>query len=150
MPCVTPSQPDAIPPGESLGIADALRHTHGGSLFPDGRAMPEGEKADVAALLARTGYAPADCLRHRAGDAHFLRAQAAGEAAEVRMLARQAGRGGEGGKPASRRRRSDAAARTPSAGDRRVLSVVNVLEVPELVDLTERYLAWQASQQHRV
>lgn len=35
MPCVTPSNPDAIPPGEALGVHDILSKT-GSSLFSDG------------------------------------------------------------------------------------------------------------------
>ncbi|KAJ2670978.1 DNA-directed DNA polymerase gamma mip1 [Coemansia sp. RSA 1085] len=38
--CVTPTNPDPIPPGQSFTIADTLKHTRGGSLEPDGEAHP--------------------------------------------------------------------------------------------------------------
>ncbi|KPV75547.1 uncharacterized protein RHOBADRAFT_5472, partial [Rhodotorula graminis WP1] len=39
MTCLTPSNPDSIPFGESLDINDSLARTSGGSLFADGRPM---------------------------------------------------------------------------------------------------------------
>ncbi|KAK4053252.1 DNA-directed DNA polymerase gamma mip1 [Microbotryomycetes sp. JL221] len=41
MTCQTPSNPDAIPFGESVDIKDTLDKTRGGSLFADGRPMSE-------------------------------------------------------------------------------------------------------------
>ncbi|OCH84282.1 gamma DNA-directed DNA polymerase, partial [Obba rivulosa] len=60
MPCVTPSQPHPIPPGESLDIAAVLRKTHGGSLWPDGAPMSERDGLDCGGDLA--GYREPDCL----------------------------------------------------------------------------------------
>ncbi|KDE08357.1 hypothetical protein MVLG_01397 [Microbotryum lychnidis-dioicae p1A1 Lamole] len=45
MTCVTPSNPDAIPFGESLDISATLSSTHGGSLYADGRPMTQEEEA---------------------------------------------------------------------------------------------------------
>ncbi|KAH9168136.1 DNA polymerase family A-domain-containing protein [Lactarius sanguifluus] len=74
MPCVTPSQPEPIPPGESLGIEQILALTRGGSLWADGRAMDEEPAARTWDPLR--GYEPPDCMRHRADNASWLRAQA--------------------------------------------------------------------------
>ncbi|SCV74300.1 BQ2448_6732 [Microbotryum intermedium] len=45
MTCVTPSNPDAIPFGESLDISTSLSTTNGGSLYADGRPMTKEEEA---------------------------------------------------------------------------------------------------------
>jgi len=84
LPCVTPSQPDPIAPGESLNIAQVLEKTYGGSLWRDGRPMELESRGTSDAPL---GYAPSDCLAHRASSAEFLRAQATTEFGEVRRLA---------------------------------------------------------------
>ncbi|KAJ3773220.1 gamma DNA-directed DNA polymerase [Lentinula raphanica] len=88
MTCVTPSQPIAIPPGESLGITDVLERTNGGSLWADGKPMESGRSEPV---LEGTldGYLQADCLMHRADNAAFLRAQATTDLNEVKHLAKQ-------------------------------------------------------------
>ena len=109
MPCVTPSQTEPIPPGESLGIDQLLALTSGGSLWADGRAMAEEEE-----LLAEkawdplTGYEPPDCMRHRADSAAWLRAQATNSFAEVKYLAQEASGmrfEGDVGRARGRRRR---------------------------------------------
>ncbi|KAF5385731.1 hypothetical protein D9757_005495 [Collybiopsis confluens] len=87
MPCVTPSQPIPIPPGESLGIQDILERTNGGSLWSDRRPMEQlGSTAWEGNL---DGYVEVDCLVHRADNAAFLRAQATSELSEVKHLANQ-------------------------------------------------------------
>ncbi|KAG9308217.1 DNA polymerase family A-domain-containing protein [Chiua virens] len=86
MTCETPSHPWAIPPGESLDIAQTLAWT-GGSLWRDGRPMEES-----GIVEGSEGYQRPDCLVHRAKSAAFLRAQATDDVAEVRHLAKQ-GRG---------------------------------------------------------
>ena len=84
LPCVTPSQPDPIAPGESLNIIQILEKTNGGSLWSDGRPMqPEVARLDTLAV----GYTSPDCLVHRASSAEFLRAQATSEFGEVKRLA---------------------------------------------------------------
>ena len=90
MPCVTPSQPTPIPPGESLGIEELLVHT-GGTLWADGRPMEEpGEGSDEERRWdPLVGYVRPDCLRHRADSAAWLRAQATNSFAEVKYLAQQ-------------------------------------------------------------
>ncbi|KAF9234751.1 DNA polymerase family A-domain-containing protein [Melanogaster broomeanus] len=89
MPCVTPSHPTPIPPGESMNIVQTLEKTNGGSLWRDGRPM---RTQDHAALAHNdsTGYKRPDCLVHRTQSAAFLRAQATNELAEVKHLAQQA------------------------------------------------------------
>ncbi|KIM69655.1 hypothetical protein SCLCIDRAFT_102640 [Scleroderma citrinum Foug A] len=89
MPCITPSHPTPIPPGESLNIVSILEKTSGGSLWKNGRTMSHDASKNASSGLS--GYQPADCLRHRASSAAFLRAQATGELAEVKYLAQQAG-----------------------------------------------------------
>ncbi|KAI0040878.1 hypothetical protein FA95DRAFT_1566035, partial [Auriscalpium vulgare] len=87
MPCVTPSQPVPIPPGESLDMEQILSKTHGGSLWADQRPTHADEQAQLVGSLE--GYSAPDCLRHRADSAAFLRAQATDEFAEVKHLAQQ-------------------------------------------------------------
>ncbi|KAJ2931197.1 hypothetical protein H1R20_g5903, partial [Candolleomyces eurysporus] len=87
MPCVTPSQPTPIPPGESLDIVEVLEKTHGGSLYKDGRAMPETEAESCVGSL--DGFLNPDCLVHRSPSPAFLRAQATTDFGEVKGLAQQ-------------------------------------------------------------
>ncbi|KAL0960736.1 hypothetical protein HGRIS_005759 [Hohenbuehelia grisea] len=110
MPCVTPSQPTPIPPGESLDIAKALEMTNGGSLRKDGKPM---RATIVPADLASSelaGYTEPDCLTHRAPHAAFLQAQATSDFEEIKHLARmvtkQEFKGGIGGGPKKRRQRT--------------------------------------------
>ncbi|KAI0821816.1 gamma DNA-directed DNA polymerase [Trametes gibbosa] len=86
MPCVTPSQPDPIPPGESLDIAQTLEKTHGGSLWSGGAPMVENDGLDCESSLF--GYSSPDCLAHRAHSASWLRAQATSDLDEIRRLAK--------------------------------------------------------------
>ena len=86
MPCVTPSHPDPIPPGESLDIAQILRKTNNGSLWRDGRAItgvPGGQEGLVGNL---DGYVEPNCLVHRADSAAWLNAQSADNLKEIRFL----------------------------------------------------------------
>ena len=107
LPCVTPSQPIPIPPGESLNITQVLEKTNGGTLWSDGRPMQHSDVIDHVAPL--DGYAAPDCLVHRAHSANFLRAQATSEFGEVKRLAEmdsgQTFEGGIGGFDERRRRR---------------------------------------------
>ncbi|KAF7308725.1 POLAc domain-containing protein [Mycena chlorophos] len=102
MPCVTPSQPSPIPPGESLNIEAILAKTNGGSLHKDGGRMLELDAAPLEGSL--DGYVETDCLVHRAQGAGFLQAQTATDFGEVKHLAqlesgkRFAGGMGEGKK----------------------------------------------------
>lgn len=95
MPCVTPSQPVPLPPGESLGIADVLKRTHGGSLWPDGRPMSARQEAELEGSL--DGYAQPDCLAHRALNAEYLKAQSTTELNQIKQLAQKAGAVGTAG-----------------------------------------------------
>ncbi|KAG8936694.1 DNA-directed DNA polymerase gamma mip1 [Tulasnella sp. 418] len=85
MPCVTPSQPHPIPPGQTLDIYRILDMTDGGALHEGKSPMPsETAKADSG---GHTPYTKPDCLKHRATGANFLRAQATSELSEIQMLA---------------------------------------------------------------
>ncbi|KAI0667216.1 gamma DNA-directed DNA polymerase [Trametes maxima] len=87
MPCVTPSQPHPIPPGESLNIEQVLAKTDGGSLWRGGAPMvAEDDALDCGSSLF--GYSPPDCLAHRAQSAAWLRAQATDDLDEIKTLAR--------------------------------------------------------------
>jgi DNA polymerase gamma 1 len=90
MPCVTPSQPDPIHPGESLDITGILERTNGGSLKADGSAMTADthRREPVGSL---EGYAPPNFLRHRARGPAFLRAQTTTDVNEIRLLAGESG-----------------------------------------------------------
>jgi DNA polymerase gamma 1 len=109
MPCVTPSQPNAIPPGESLNIEAVLQKTNG-SLLKDGTPMPESSNQPFEGTL--DGYNETDCLIHRAKGATFLQAQAASDFGEVKHLAQLesgkrfvGGIGGDGKKKGSKKKR---------------------------------------------
>lgn len=90
MSCVTPSHPKPIPPGESLNIDQVLERT-GSTLWADGRPMEErgDEEEEARSCDQLAGYTPPDCLRHRAKNATWLRAQATNSFAEVKYLAQQ-------------------------------------------------------------
>ncbi|KAF8638686.1 hypothetical protein AX17_002008 [Amanita inopinata Kibby_2008] len=91
MPCVTPSQPDPIPSGESLGIEGALERTNGGSLWSDGGPMETSDNQESSHdwVGSLEGYEPPNCLMHRSPNAAFLRAQATQDFGEVKGLAQQ-------------------------------------------------------------
>ncbi|KAL5490571.1 MIP1 [Sanghuangporus weigelae] len=112
LPCVTPSQPTPIPPGESLSITQALNKTQGGSLWRDGRAMQPDDSIPWVGSLE--GYVPPDCLVHRASSANFLRAQATTEFGEIKRLAEletgQIYHGDIGGMKKQKRRRPQTSA----------------------------------------
>ncbi|ESK87164.1 dna polymerase gamma [Moniliophthora roreri MCA 2997] len=104
MPCVTPSQPDPIPPGESLNIGQVLTKTNGGSLWEDGRSMAEPDTQFVGSL---EGFMETDCLRHRASNTAFLRAQATQDLNEVKHLAKSVyGKFEDGAKEPGKSRRT--------------------------------------------
>ncbi|KAG0693387.1 DNA polymerase family A-domain-containing protein [Suillus ampliporus] len=89
MPCVTPSHPDPIAPGESLGIAGILEKANGGSLWKDGRPMTADPLPSKISSEYNEGYEPPSCLIHRAESAAWLRAQATSEFPEIKHLAQQ-------------------------------------------------------------
>jgi DNA polymerase gamma 1 len=88
MPCVTPSQPIPIPPGESLDIMKILGKTNGGTLHKDGLPMSVEPEPEFEGSLE--GYIQRDCLSHRAKSSFFLKAQASEDLGEVQGLAHQA------------------------------------------------------------
>ncbi|KAE9393190.1 hypothetical protein BT96DRAFT_1052407 [Gymnopus androsaceus JB14] len=112
MPCVTPSHPIPIPPGESLGIGDVLTRTNGGSLWADGKPMELNNNNSASWEGSLDGYSEVDCLTHRANNAAFLRAQATSDFSEVKHLARQVqgkkfeGRPGSRGDPSKTKKKS--------------------------------------------
>ncbi|KAL8287520.1 hypothetical protein RQP46_003378 [Phenoliferia psychrophenolica] len=75
MDCVTPSNPDAIPFGESIDIADCLAATAHGSLFADQRSMVH--EADLPTLAVPSGLTGDDIRgeTHRVDGTPFLVAQ---------------------------------------------------------------------------
>ena len=90
MPCITPSHPDPIPPGESLNITQILEKTNNGSLWRDGEAMKGvfGDRDGLAGNLR--GYVEPNCLAHRAESAAWLKAQAVSNLADVRFYHKEA------------------------------------------------------------
>lgn len=88
MPCVTPSQPTPIPPGECLDITQVLAKTNGGSLMKDGLPMGSEEAEQLEGSLE--GYIKPDCLSHRVAYPAFLKAQASDDFGEIRGLSEQA------------------------------------------------------------
>ncbi|GAA5943290.1 DNA-directed DNA polymerase gamma MIP1 [Sporobolomyces koalae] len=88
MTCVTPSNPDSIPFGESQDISDTLAHTSNGSLFADGRDM-----AAEASLPRVPVPQLADSTivgeRHRVDQTEFLVAQTSSKPSEIMKLWKQ-------------------------------------------------------------
>ncbi|KAG9224472.1 hypothetical protein CCMSSC00406_0007665 [Pleurotus cornucopiae] len=108
LPCVTPSQPTPISPGESLDILKVLEKTDGGSFLREekpsstqGGNMPSTPPA----------FVQPDCLVHRAPSAAFLQAQSTNDFEEIKYLSGQAsgkmvtGGIGGGSRPERQRRR---------------------------------------------
>lgn len=98
-PCVTPSQPEAIPSGESLDIHAILARTHG-SLFRDARPMPRLDEVDDVTRVPGTTcqpdslhppYEPSSTMHRCTGEAGllYLQAQASSEVDEIRTLDRR-------------------------------------------------------------
>ncbi|GAA5824151.1 hypothetical protein JCM11251_001541 [Rhodosporidiobolus azoricus] len=92
MPCTTPSNPDAIPFGESLDIVDTLSRTSGGSLFRDGRPMVEHEPALPVLPLPATELSDDEIRgeQHRVDETAFLVAQTTSNAADIQRLWKEA------------------------------------------------------------
>jgi len=125
MPCVTPSHPDPIPPGESLDITQILGKTNKGSLWRDGRAMRgvSGGRDNLVGNL--DGYVEPNCLAHRAESAAWLGAQAADNLKEIRFCHKEAS-----GEPVGQRGVADALKRKP----RRANSVGAPSDLQRLVE----------------
>ncbi|KAK0464257.1 gamma DNA-directed DNA polymerase [Desarmillaria tabescens] len=87
MPCITPSQPEPIPPGECLDIVQILGKTNNGSLWPDGRAMETSFNGPFIGTLE--GYVETDFNAHRSPSAEWLQAQSTKDFGEVRHLAKE-------------------------------------------------------------
>lgn len=88
MTCLTPSNPDSIPFGESLDIAGSLATTSNGSLFADGRSMQD-ESSTLPTISAPTIYEdplPSVDQQHRVSETNFLRAQTETKPAVIRKL----------------------------------------------------------------
>ncbi|EKM59439.1 uncharacterized protein PHACADRAFT_205649 [Phanerochaete carnosa HHB-10118-sp] len=113
MPCVTPSHPVPIAPGESLDVVQVLDKTHGGSLNPDGSPMVE----EPSPYGVPQGYNKPNYLAHRANNAAWLRAQTTSEFAEIKILAHKATgkkyQGGVGGGSRPRGKADKKVARKP-------------------------------------
>ncbi|KAG8822278.1 DNA-directed DNA polymerase gamma mip1 [Serendipita sp. 401] len=88
MPCITPSQPIPIPPGESLQINVLLDKTNNGSLHPDGRPMEVWHNRKEEPPLA-PGYVPGDPMAHRSESLEFLDAQSTEQIDLVKAQSRQ-------------------------------------------------------------
>ncbi|KAJ7224410.1 DNA polymerase family A-domain-containing protein [Mycena pura] len=115
MPCVTPSQPNPIPPGESLNIEAILERTNGGSLLTTGEPMSVTANEPFEGALE--GYHESDCLVHRAKQASFLQAQAASDFGEVKHLAQlESGKKFDGGIGADGKKKRSSRAKAAPVG----------------------------------
>jgi DNA polymerase gamma 1 len=86
MPCVTPSQPHPIPPGESVDIYNLMEHMPSRSLGPQ-VSSPTLDGDGLVGTLE--GYKQQDGLAYRSPNPEWLQAQATKEAAEVQALWRR-------------------------------------------------------------
>ncbi|KAF4572657.1 DNA-directed DNA polymerase gamma mip1 [Pleurotus pulmonarius] len=104
LPCVTPSQPTPIAPGESLDILRILEKTEGGAFLREESGVGGVQRGE-----APSAFAHPDCLVHRAPSAAFLQAQSTSDFEEIKHLSKQASgkavTGGIGGGRAERKRR---------------------------------------------
>ena len=128
MPCVTPSHPDPIPPGESLDITQILAKTKNGSLWRDGRTMkvvPGGQGGLVGNL---DGYMEPNCSVHRARSTAWLVAQAADSLRAIKFHDRVAPGGQRGGRGKS------SGADAPRRKPRRASSLGAPSDVEQLVE----------------
>lgn len=133
MPCVTPSHPDPIPPGESLDVTQILEKTNNGSLWRDGRAMigVSGRQDDVIGNL--DGYVEPNYLAHRADSAAWLGAQAADNLKEIKFCHKEASGervGRRGSAKSTKGKSSGTGARKP----RRARSLGAACDVERLVE----------------
>ena len=133
MPCVTPSHPDPIPPGESLDITQILEKTNNGSLWRSGRAMigVSGRQSDVIGNL--DGYVEPNCLAHRAGSAAWLGAQAADNLKEIKFCHKEAS-GERVGRRGSAKSAKDKSSGTSARKPRRARSLGAPCDVERLVE----------------
>ncbi|GAA5960009.1 hypothetical protein JCM3765_006134 [Sporobolomyces pararoseus] len=88
MPCVTPSNPDAIPFGESQEISDTLASTSGGSLFRDGRDM-SAESSLPPLPVPNLDDSTIIGDQHRVDQTEFLIAQTVSKPTEIMKLWKQ-------------------------------------------------------------
>ena len=88
MPCVTPSQSNPIPPGESIDIDQILGKTNGGSLMYNGEPMLP-ETLQYTGSAKSESFVEPNCLTHRAPNVAFLLAQATTDFGEIKHLARE-------------------------------------------------------------
>ncbi|KAJ2785183.1 DNA-directed DNA polymerase gamma mip1 [Coemansia javaensis] len=91
MPCVTPTNPDPVPPGQSFTIAQTLAHTAGGSLAPARALSPadftlSDNHLPLAIPDAGSTSPPPPPPQLAAPDPVWLTAQMLGSTAEVSML----------------------------------------------------------------
>ncbi|KZT07053.1 gamma DNA-directed DNA polymerase [Laetiporus sulphureus 93-53] len=91
MPCVTPSHPEAISPGESVDITQVLEKTNGSLWAKDEsgqtRPMEEAVETSPTGDLRLTSYVQPDWLKHRATSIEWLKAQATADVEEIEKLA---------------------------------------------------------------
>lgn len=136
-PCITPSQPNPIPPGTAEDIQGTLERTNGGSLFADGRSMrgseaksvalrghliPKGEEVDIT----QPEYVLSRQTHRSLGDRglRFLQAQASDNLAEISALeqrVRMSERGKEGRGESNPTSRMNKTLSSPSQGNGRRL-----------------------------
>ena len=101
MDCVTPSQPNPLPHGESLDIKAVLEKTKNGSLWSNGRMM-ENWRTRPGDPAPSEGYVAPNWTDHRAEGAEFLNAQSTQQKSQAQRLGkvwaeklRKMGRGAE-------------------------------------------------------
>ena len=135
-PCITPSQLEPIPAGIAVDIQDTLRHTHGGSLHRDGKAMDQASNvakkqvvhagAEIDMNLPK--YTPSGQTHRSMGDRglRYLQAQASDNIGEISALeervrlmeAKRAGRGGHKAAPSTKSTVRSSDSLRPSAATR--------------------------------
>lgn len=95
MNCLTPSNPDPIPFGESLDISQSLATTSQGSLFRDGRSMEhDADLPDVPVPILSPDEVRGE--QHRVEGTPFLLAQTKTSSADIREIWSHVKRGQRG------------------------------------------------------
>lgn len=144
MTCVTPSNPDPLPAGESLDISGSLAATGQGSLFRDGRSMrSEGNLELLSAPAAGVYPDPlATVQQPRMETSPFLVAQTETSPAKIRKLWLSSKEGTS--LPARPSLYSTRSARTTSDSGPLRRSEVTATDVSRLRVAPQRVRAWRS------
>ncbi|KAG8984305.1 DNA-directed DNA polymerase gamma mip1 [Tulasnella sp. 427] len=132
LPCITPSQPTPIPPGEALDMGQILEKTEGGSLGPVKNPFRGNESMDE-------GYSEPNCLVHRAKSPAYLKVQATTELGEIKFLSKMSSSGKKA--PATPKKSAPLVKKSPSKVKKPAKPLEKDDEWDDIVESEQRYAA---------